>query len=137
MVTMVAMLAAGCGHAAPPILVSPAAVRAAANWHPASAPLMTRWAKAVSPASALPDYPRPQMARPLWQSLDGLWDYALTDSAATTPPAAFDAGRICDFLPLRVGAVGRRQGQPGHAAAVHCRQTIGGQVIDVGIAAAQ
>ncbi|MDQ2686970.1 MAG: hypothetical protein M3Y28_03800, partial [Armatimonadota bacterium] len=61
----------------------------AADWQPAASPLMTRWAKDVSPKNALPDYPRPQMTRKSWQNLNGLWDYALTDAAATTAPAAF------------------------------------------------
>ena len=46
---------------------------AAADWKPAKGPLMTRWAKEVSPARALPEYPRPQMVRRHWQNLNGLW----------------------------------------------------------------
>jgi len=49
-------------------------------WHPARAPLMTRWAKHVSPKNALPEYPRPQMVRKDWLNLNGLWDYAVIDS---------------------------------------------------------
>ena len=30
------------------------------DWHPATAPMMTRWAAAVGPSNALPEYPRPQ-----------------------------------------------------------------------------
>jgi len=57
------------------------------SWHPAKAPLMTRWAAEVSPTNALPDYPRPQLVRPDWLNLNGLWDYAITpDSAAKPPP---------------------------------------------------
>ncbi len=67
------------------------------DWHPAPAPLMTRWAKDVSPDRVLPEYPRPQMARPRWQSLNGLWDLALTDAAATVPPAAFDSRILVPF----------------------------------------
>jgi len=47
------------------------------KWSPAKAPLMTRWAKDVSPKKAHPEYPRPQMARKDWQNLNGLWDYAI------------------------------------------------------------
>jgi len=31
------------------------------NWQPAKGPLMTRWAKDVSPKNAHPDYPRPNI----------------------------------------------------------------------------
>lgn len=65
----------------------------AAEWQPVPGPLVTRWAKDVSPKNALPDYPRPQMTRNSWQNLNGLWDFALTDAAATAPPTAFD-GKI-------------------------------------------
>ena len=44
------------------------------NWKPAPAPLMTSWAKDVSPDRVLPDYPRPQLVRPEWQNLNGLWN---------------------------------------------------------------
>jgi beta-galactosidase/beta-glucuronidase len=50
---------------------------AAATWAPAKVPLMTRWGKALSPDSVLPEYPRPQMVRGDWQNLNGLWDYAV------------------------------------------------------------
>lgn len=46
-------------------------------WMPAAAPLMTRWAKDVSPESARPDYPRPSAVRTQWKSLNGLWDFSL------------------------------------------------------------
>ena len=60
----------------------------AADWKvPDNAPLLTRWAKDVSPANALPEYPRPQMVRPHWQNLNGLWDYAVTARDAARPRA--------------------------------------------------
>ena len=54
-------------------------------WQPAKGRLMTRWAKDVSSKNPLPEYPRPQMVRKDWQSLNGLWDYAITDKDAPTP----------------------------------------------------
>jgi hypothetical protein len=53
-----------------------------APWHPAPGTLMTRWAAEVSPTNAHPEYPRPQLVRPDWQNLNGLWDYAITPLAA-------------------------------------------------------
>jgi len=49
----------------------------AQDWSAKQAPIMTRWAKDVSPDNALPEYPRPQMVREKWQNLNGLWDYAI------------------------------------------------------------
>jgi hypothetical protein len=46
----------------------------AADWQPATGPLMTRWAKDVSPTNVHPEYPRPQMVREKWTNLNGLWD---------------------------------------------------------------
>src|SRR5260370_39209076 len=69
-----------------------------AEWHPARAPLMTRWATQVNPTNALPEYPRPQLVRPDWLNLNGLWDYAVTpDSVDQQPPAK---GKILVPFPL-------------------------------------
>ena len=54
-------------------------------WQPKKAPLMTRWAKDVTPAKAHPEYPRPQLVRDQWQNLNGLWQYAITPKAAQKP----------------------------------------------------
>jgi beta-galactosidase/beta-glucuronidase len=58
-----------------------------AAWQPANGPLKTKWAKDVSPRNALPEYPRPQMVRKDWMSLNGLWDFALTPKEAPKPKA--------------------------------------------------
>src|ERR1044072_6043230 len=57
----------------------------AAEWQPAKAPLMTCWAKDVSPANPLPEYPPPQMVRSEWQNLNGLWDFAVTANDSPKP----------------------------------------------------
>ena len=74
-----------------------AASAPAAAQAPSGGSLPTRWAKDVSPTVPLPDYPRPQMTRARWQSLNGPWEYGLTDSAATTPPAVFDGKILVPF----------------------------------------
>ena len=68
-------------------------------WKPAACPLLTQWAKDVSPANALPEYPRPQMVRKEWQNLNGLWDYAITPKSEERPPAAYD-GKILVPYPI-------------------------------------
>ena len=65
-----------------------------AGWAPAKGPVMTRWAKDVSPANAHPEYPRPQMVRADWQNLNGLWQLQLGKDG-DAPPTNKD-------LPLRI-----------------------------------
>ncbi len=64
-----------------------AVVADAAEWRHSPAPLMTRWAKDVSPKNVWPEYPRPQMVRTEWQSLNGLWQYAVNERSAAVPQA--------------------------------------------------
>src|SRR5882757_8775124 len=72
----------------------------AADWKPAAGPLMTKWAKDVSPKNALKEYPRPQMVREDWQNLNGLWDYAITDKDAASVPTKW-AGKILVPFPIQ------------------------------------
>ncbi len=67
-----------------------------AQWKPADGPLMTRWAKEVSPDNAHPEYPRPQMVRKDWLNLNGLWDYAIT-ARDESKPANFDGQILVPF----------------------------------------
>ncbi len=69
-----------------------------AAWHPADAPLLTRWAADVSPTNVLPEYPRPQMARPDWMNLNGLWDYAIAPGSVDSLPPF--AGKILVPFPV-------------------------------------
>lgn len=64
----------------------------AEDWRPAAARLSTRWTKEVTPDRVWPEYPRPQMARPDWVNLNGLWDYAIRPKAEEQPKDW--AGRI-------------------------------------------
>jgi len=54
-----------------------------AAWQPKDPPLTTPWTDQVGPDNALPDYPRPQLTRPRWQNLNGLWEFA----GGSTPPS--------------------------------------------------
>jgi len=71
---------------------------AADKWQPAKCPLPTRWTKDVSPANALPEYPRPQMVRKEWVNLNGLWEYAIKPRHEGLPEA-FD-GKILIPYPV-------------------------------------
>jgi Glycosyl hydrolases family 2, sugar binding domain/Glycosyl hydrolases family 2/PA14 domain/Chitobiase/beta-hexosaminidase C-terminal domain len=46
-------------------------------WRPAAGVPLTRWAADVDPRGVLPEYPRPQMVRPRWQNLNGVWELDL------------------------------------------------------------
>ncbi len=50
------------------------------DWKIASNPILTKWATQVDPACPWPDYPRPDLVRKKWINLNGLWQYALTDT---------------------------------------------------------
>jgi len=67
------------------ILAVCAALARADDWKPAKGPLVTRWAKDVSPTNAHPEYPRPQMVRSEWQSLNGLWQFAAAREGEQPP----------------------------------------------------
>ncbi|MEV4313106.1 AbfB domain-containing protein [Actinocrispum sp. NPDC049592] len=57
----------------------------AATWTPKTPPLSTPWTSQVSPANALPDYPRPQLVRPDWQNLNGVWEFQGAPNLNTPP----------------------------------------------------
>jgi len=59
--------------------------RASAQWSPMEAPVMTRWASTVTPATVHQEYPRPQMVRKDWMNLNGLWDYAVKPRNEDSP----------------------------------------------------
>lgn len=69
-----------------------------AEWKPVSGHIMSRWAAEVSPSKPLPEYPRPQMTRPDWQNLNGLWEYSISSKSEATRPAA--QGEILVPFPL-------------------------------------
>ena len=59
--------------------------------------LKTRWASDVSPHNPLPEYPRPQMVRAQWKSLNGPWDYSIVPLSTKKPPAAWDGKILVPF----------------------------------------
>jgi beta-galactosidase/beta-glucuronidase len=66
------------------------------DWKPVAGHIITEWAGGIDPAAPLPEYPRPQMVRPDWQNLNGLWNYAVTAKEAPQPDA-FDGEILVPF----------------------------------------
>ena len=88
----------------------PAAARAEPSWRPAPGPLLTRWAADVDPANPLPEYPRPQMVRPRWQNLNGLWQFSVLGEGDEIPFGRALPERILVPFPVEsaLSGVGRR-----------------------------
>lgn len=55
------------------------------GWKIAGNKITTRWSADVNPLNPLPEYPRPQMVRDTWKSLNGLWEYAIISSSEPMP----------------------------------------------------
>ena len=47
--------------------------------------MKTRWTDLVDRNNPLPEYPRPQMERENWMSMNGVYDYAIVDSSVDSP----------------------------------------------------
>jgi hypothetical protein len=59
--------------------------RVTVTWTAKTPPLATQWTSQVSATNALPEYPRPQMVRPDWQNLNGVWQFS-TVTKDEAPP---------------------------------------------------
>ena len=81
----------------------------AAAWKPAPNPLMTRWAKDVSPTNVHPEYPRPQMVRERWLNLNGLWQLVFAEDLDTPPVGKDLPERILVPFPVESALSGIRK----------------------------
>ena len=64
-------------------LLSNVCITRAQEWKPAGNRIKTVWSDQVDPSNPLPEYPRPQLVREQWQSLNGLWDYVILPKGNT------------------------------------------------------
>jgi len=85
--------------------------RPAGAWKPVEGKLLSKFARDVSAAGPLPEYPRPQLARADWLNLNGLWQYAIRPKDADGPGGAFDGMLLVPFAPeSSLSGVGRTVG---------------------------
>ena len=63
------------------------------SWKLVAGKITTPLATQVSATNPLPEYPRPQMERKTWMSLNGLWQYHIVPKSMETAPTTF-AGNI-------------------------------------------
>jgi len=89
-------------------LVGSLTVASAAEWQPAESKLMTRWAKDVSPENVFTEYPRPQLVRPEWQNLNGLWQYGFSRRGAQQLPEWEGEILVPYCIESSLSGVGRR-----------------------------
>jgi hypothetical protein len=92
---------------------------AADAWKPANGPLMTRWAKDVSPDRVHPEYPRPQMVRKDWMNLNGLWELAFAKEGEAAPVGQRLSEKILVPFPVESALSGVRK----HADRLWYRRT--------------
>ena len=97
----------------------------ATAWNGKVAPLATPWTAEVSPVNALPEYPRPQLARPSlehpqWINLNGLWQYAQGDGQGAPPFGQTLKGRVLVPYPIESALSGMQQ----HADFMFYRQLV-------------
>ncbi|MFD1546395.1 PA14 domain-containing protein [Nonomuraea guangzhouensis] len=73
--------------------------------------LKTRWSKDVNPANPLPEYPRPQLVRDRWRSLNGTWQFAAAKAGEAVPTGRDLAERIVVPYPVesQLSGIGRHE----------------------------
>ncbi|MFF3485757.1 AbfB domain-containing protein [Streptomyces sp. NPDC002701] len=67
---------------------------APAAWTPKPSPMTTPWTNQVPVDNPLPEYPRPQLTRPDWANLNGIWDFAVTSADAGQPSSFSEQIRV-------------------------------------------
>ncbi|MFE9888012.1 AbfB domain-containing protein [Streptomyces scopuliridis] len=80
----------------------------AAPWTPKPAPMTTPWTGQVPVDNPLPEYPRPQLTRPDWANLNGIWDFAVTGRDAGRPSAFPERIRVPFVAESALSGIQRR-----------------------------
>ncbi|HTN37147.1 MAG TPA: hypothetical protein VL053_08735, partial [Arachidicoccus sp.] len=94
------------------VLVMTGVALSAQEWKPVEGKIMTKWASKVNPAKPLRQYPRPQLKRANWQNLNGLWQYAITDTSREAVPTTFDGKILVPYaIESALSGVGKTVGK--------------------------
>lgn len=81
------------------------------QWKIVDGKITTPWAEKIDPANTLSEYPRPQLVRPTWMNLNGLWDYAV-NGVAENAPHNFDGKILVPFaIESALSGVGKTVGK--------------------------
>ena len=82
------------------------------NWKIVQGKITTPWAEKVNPASPLSEYPRPQLVRNEWTSLNGLWQYAILPQQQEAIPAINQGSILVPFaVESALSGVGKTVGK--------------------------
>ncbi|MDX3189806.1 AbfB domain-containing protein [Streptomyces sp. MN03-5084-2B] len=95
----VLVLAVLCAIVAGPV---PLAANAAAVAVAPKPPLSTPWTSQVNTSNPLAEYPRPQLTRPDWQSLNGEWEFLNPATGANGSVDRYAAPPLGQTLPERI-----------------------------------
>ncbi|MFI1421645.1 AbfB domain-containing protein [Streptomyces sp. NPDC020731] len=103
--TVLAVLALLAGTA---LTVSGTAAATPRAWTPEPAPMTTPWTDRVPVDNPLPEYPRPQLTRPDWANLNGIWDFAVTSADAGRPASFTEQIRVPFVAESALSGIQRR-----------------------------
>ncbi|MFE9923732.1 AbfB domain-containing protein [Streptomyces sp. NPDC005774] len=87
---------------------SATATAAPQAWTPKPAPMTTPWTHQVPVDTPLPEYPRPQLTRPDWANLNGIWDFAVTSADAGRPASFTEQIRVPFVAESALSGIQRR-----------------------------
>ncbi|CAL9636722.1 AbfB domain-containing protein [Streptomyces sp. enrichment culture] len=87
---------------------SGAATAAPRAWAPKPPPMTTPWTGGVSVDNPLPEYPRPQLTRPDWAGLNGIWDFAVTPADSGRPASFGEQIRVPFVAESALSGIQRR-----------------------------
>ena len=76
------------------------------------APLMTAWASQVDADNPLPEYPRPQLRRKEWLSLNGVWQFTPAEAGEDAPFGKALPGNILVPFPIESALSGIMESHP-------------------------
>ncbi len=82
------------------------------GWQMKQAPLMTQWASQIDTNNPLPEYPRPQLVRTQWLSLNGIWQFQVAHTNDSVPEGQTLGSEILVPFPMESAISGVMQYQP-------------------------